>query len=188
MDLFSACSSLFGLWSSLFDFTFSTTSCTTFFCFACYSLVRNCIMMWTLFSRLRLFIGIGFNITSINLLLTDVTEMNFVFPFVAGAPLSLFWTILCIILPIFKKNFFSQFAFMPIAIYDETFYDGLGHDPNNTSIHPFAKRFKSDNSFFQNTSLILIILVISASKLPLQNSQNFHGSGESFSRSCSSFF
>jgi hypothetical protein len=57
---------------------------------------------------------------------------------------------------------------MPIAEYDETFYDGLGHDPNSTKVHPFAKRFISENSFFENTSLILIILVVAGSKLSIK--------------------
>jgi hypothetical protein len=53
---------------------------------------------------------------------------------------------------------------MPIAIYDQIFYDGLGYDPNNTAIHPFAKRFMTENSFFDQTAVILIILVIAASE------------------------
>lgn len=85
-------------------------------------------------------------------------------PFVIGSPITLFWTVLCIILPIFKKDFYSQFSFIPIALYDVSFYDGLGYDPNNTSIHPFAKRFVNENSVFKNTFLVLIIMVIGASK------------------------
>lgn len=57
---------------------------------------------------------------------------------------------------------------MPIAIYDESFYDGLGHDPNKTSVHPFAKPFMNENSFFDKTAIILIILVIAASKFYLK--------------------
>lgn len=105
-----------------------------------------------------------FNVASINLLLTDYTEANCVLPFVIGSPFTLFWTILCVIMPIFKTNFYSQFAFMPIALYDATFYDGLGHDPNNTSVHPFAKRFTNENSILKNTFVILVIMVIGASK------------------------
>lgn len=111
--------------------------------------------------------GIGFNVASINLLLTDYIEGNCVLPFVVGSPVTLFWTILCIILPIFKTDFYSQFSFMPIALYDRSFYDGLGHDPNDTSIHPFAKPFSNENSVFKNTFLVLIIMVIGASKFCL---------------------
>jgi hypothetical protein len=68
-------------------------------------------------------------------------------------------------MPIFKADFFSQFSFMPIAIYDQSFYDGLGFDPNNTSVHPFAKPFMNENSFFDNTMGILLIFVFAASKL-----------------------
>lgn len=122
---------------------------------------------------LSIFAGIGFNIASINLMLTDVTEFSFILPFVVGTPVSIFWTILCIFLPIFKKNFYSQFAFMPIALYDGSFYDGLGHDPNKTSVHPFAKPFMPDNSFFDKTTLILLILVISASKQTSDGEEHF---------------
>lgn len=62
---------------------------------------------------------------------------------------------------------------MPIALYDSSFYDGLGFDPNKTSVHPFAKPFMPENSFFEHTFLILVILVISASKFPLNDVQNF---------------
>lgn len=108
--------------------------------------------------------GIVFNVASLNLLLTDVTETSYILPFIIGSPVSIFWTILCIFLPIFKKDFYSQFAFMPIALYDASFYDGLGHDPNNTSVHPFAKPFLPENSFFEKTYLILTIFVIAASR------------------------
>lgn len=121
-----------------------------------------------------MFTGFVFNIASINLMLTDVTEFSFIFPFVIGSPVSIFWTILCIFLPIFKRNFYTQFAFMPIAVYDATFYDGLGYDPNNTAIHPFAKRFMSANSFFDKTTLILMIFVISASRKKIGDGEHFN--------------
>lgn len=60
---------------------------------------------------------------------------------------------------------------MPIALYDATFYDGLGHDPNNTSVHPFAKRFTNENSILKNTFVILVIMVIGASKPPILTSK-----------------
>lgn len=105
-----------------------------------------------------------FNIFSLNLMLTDCTEFNCIFPFVVGAPVAIFWTVLSIFIPIKNTRFYSQFAFMPIALYDSSFYDGLGFQPNNTSVHPFAKAFMPENSFFDHTFIILIILVISASK------------------------
>lgn len=109
--------------------------------------------------------GIGFNIASINVLITEFTDFTYILPFVLGTPVSIFWTFLCIFLPMFKKDFYSQFAFMPIAIYDRSFYDGLGFDPNDTSIHPFAKQFIKEDSFFEKTLLILMIFLISGSKL-----------------------
>lgn len=109
--------------------------------------------------------GIGFNVSSINLLLLDFTEFNDLLPFVIGSPISIFWTVLCIVSPIYNREFFSRFSFMPIAMYDRSFYDGLGYDPSNTSIHPFAVPFTPENSFFDKTAIILIIFVIAASKL-----------------------
>lgn len=61
---------------------------------------------------------------------------------------------------------------MPIAIYDESFYDGLGYDPKRTSVHPFAKPFLNENSFFDKTAIILIILVVAASELSLEAFQS----------------
>lgn len=108
--------------------------------------------------------GIIFNISSLNLLLAEFTESVFVLPFVVGTPISLFWSIFCVIKYTYDRKFFSQFSFMPIAMYDSSFYDGIGYDPNNTSIHPFSQRFISANSFFENTFLILVILVVAASE------------------------
>lgn len=122
-------------------------------------------ILYNVFLFCMLLTGIGFNIASINLLLTDSTDFSYLLPFVFGSPVSLFWTILCIIIPIYKKDFFSQFSFMPIAIYDTSFYDGIGYNPNDTSIHPFAKPFTTENSIFNSTSSILIILVMLARKL-----------------------
>jgi hypothetical protein len=97
-------------------------------------------------------------------MLIEIAESTDVLPFVAGTPVSLFWTILTIIMPIFKPDFYTQFSSMPIAIYDSIFYDGLAHEPNKTQVHPFAKRFSTENSFFNNSGLIWILMVILASK------------------------
>ena len=112
----------------------------------------------------KYFSGVVFNLFSINLMLTDLTEFNYILPFVVGSPVSIFWTILSILLPIWEKNFYSQFAFMPIALYSSSFYDGFGYNPNNTTPHPFAKPFTPENSFFEHTFLILVILVIAVGK------------------------
>lgn len=114
--------------------------------------------------NLNFLLGIGFNVASINLLLTDLCTAVYLKPFVFGSPIAIFWTILCVIMPIFKRDFFSQFSFMPIALYDASFYDGLGHVPNETAVHPFAKPFRNENSIFGNVTLMLIIHVIAASE------------------------
>lgn len=119
-------------------------------------------ILYNLFLFCMMVLGIGFNISSLNLILSDFTEHIFLLPFVVGLPVTIFWTVLCIILPLYKHDFFSQFSFMPIAEYDASFYDGLGHDPNNTKIHPFAKPFVPENSFFENSTLIWLILVIAS--------------------------
>lgn len=121
-------------------------------------------ILYNIFLLCMMLTGIGFNIASINLVLTDFTDFSSILPFIIGSPVSLFWTILCIITPIYKKNFFSQFSCMPIAVYDKSFYDGIGYNPNDTSIHPFAQHF-SKNSIFDSTSSILTILVILARTL-----------------------
>lgn len=122
---------------------------------------------YNIFLLCMLSAGIIGNIASLNLILTDVVELHFILPFIYGYPVTLFWTVLCIFMPIAKQTFFSQFAFMPIALYDANYYDGLGFNPNNTDVHPFAKPFIPENSFFENTLLILIILIVAASKLNL---------------------
>lgn len=119
-------------------------------------------VLYNIFLFCMLLTGIVFAVSSLNLLLTDYTDSSYIFPFIIGSPVTLFWTILCIITPIYKKDFFSQFSFMPIAIYDSSFYDGIGYNPNDTSVHPFAKPFLAENSIFNSTSTILIILVILA--------------------------
>jgi hypothetical protein len=109
--------------------------------------------------KMELITGIGFNVASMNIMLTEYTESINVLPFVIGTPVPLFWTILTIILQLLRADFYSQFSEMPIAIYDASFYDGLGHDPNSTTIHPFTKRFSPKSSFFNNTMLIMCLLV-----------------------------
>lgn len=113
--------------------------------------------------------GIGFNVSSINLLLIDFTDFNDVLPFVIGSPVSIFWTALCIISPIFNDEFYSRFSYMPIAVYDRSFYDGLAYDPTNKTVHPFALPFITENSFFNNTPVLLIIFVIAGSKFKKEN-------------------
>lgn len=118
-------------------------------------------LLYNLFLCCMMATGVVFNIFSINLVLSEITETIYVLPFVLGSPVTIFWTLLSILMPILKKNFYHQFAFMPIALYDASFYDGLGYDPNKTAVHPFAKPFMPENSFFEQTSVIIIILVTS---------------------------
>lgn len=103
--------------------------------------------------------GIIFNVTSVNILIIDFRQpINFL-PFIIGSPLTIFWTVFCIILPIFQADSFSKFAYLPIATYDSVFYDGLGYDPEVATVHPFTKKFMKQSSFFSNTELILLLLV-----------------------------
>lgn len=104
------------------------------------------------------------NIASINVLLVDFIESNYLLPFIIGLPITLIWTFVSIMLPLFIEKFFSRFSFMPVALYDASFYDGLGYNPNDTTIHPFAKPFVNENSIFESTSLILIILAVLGGK------------------------
>lgn len=120
---------------------------------------------------LYLLAGIGVNITSLNLVFTDVVEINSILPFIIAYPVSTFWTILCLILPINNKNFFARFAEMPIATYDWPVSDGN----SKPTVHPFTKPFLPDNSFFENTALILIILVCAASEFDSTSFMNVKG-------------
>lgn len=104
--------------------------------------------------------GIVLNIASIKIMLHEYVESIHILPFVVAIPISLFWTIFCIIMPFFKKDFFSQFAQLPIATYDSSFYDGLGYNPDSTTIHPFAKPFVNETSIFNNTPLLILLLII----------------------------
>jgi hypothetical protein len=87
----------------------------------------------------------------------------------------MFWTAYTIILPIFKSDFYSRFSDLPIATYDSVFYDGLGYNPAETKLHPFAAQFLKQSSFFKNTSLILVILIFVGSKFKIEIFvYNFH--------------
>lgn len=52
-----------------------------------------------------------------------------------------------------------------MATYDASFYDGLGYDPEVTTVHPFTQQYMKESSFFTNTKLILIILFIVAGEI-----------------------
>ena len=120
---------------------------------------------YAVFVLCHLVIGVIFNIASVNLTLNEYPESLHILPFVAGLPITILWSIFCIVIQYFKDNVFSQFAQLPIATYDSVFYDGLGYDPENVSIHPFATAFQSESSLFANTPLIVILFVILGSKL-----------------------
>jgi hypothetical protein len=85
-------------------------------------------------------------------------------PFVVATPITLLWTIFCIFCPLIKTDFISQFAYLPMATYDSGFYDGLGYNPNTTTIHPFAKPFMPDNSLFKHTYIFVILLIVLGGK------------------------
>lgn len=109
-------------------------------------------------------VGVIFNMASVNLTLNEYPESVHILPFVIGTPLTFFWTILCVIVPFFKRDFFSQFAQLPMATYDHGFYDGLGYDPEKVTIHPFEKLFINNNSLFENTPLFIMLLIFLTSK------------------------
>lgn len=121
-------------------------------------------ILYNLFVLCFFTIGVIFNISSVNVMLHEYAESNNFVPFLVGAPISLFWTAFCIIMPFFKRDFFSQFAQMPIATYDSSFYDGLGYNPDSVTTHPFAKPFTNENSVFNNTPLLILLMIILARK------------------------
>lgn len=121
-------------------------------------------ILYNLFFLCFLTIGIIFNIASVNLTLFEYCESRHIMPFVIGTPITLFWTILCAIIPFFKKNLFSRFGEVPLAVYYSEFYDGLGYDPKTATVHPFVKPFVSENSFFNNTPLLVMLIIVSARK------------------------
>lgn len=95
-----------------------------------------------------------------NILITDFREpINFL-PFIIGSPVTIFWTVFCIIWSLFKTDSFSRFAYLPLATYNSEFYDGLGYDSESTTVHPFTKEFTKQSSFFANKELIMLLLVV----------------------------
>lgn len=111
-----------------------------------------------------LVVGIIFNISSVNITLHEFAETIHILPFVICTPISFLWTLFCIIMPFFYRDFFSQFAQLPIATYDSSFYDGLGYNPDSSTIHPFAKPFINENSIFESRPLLIIFLMVFARK------------------------
>lgn len=116
-------------------------------------------ILYNLFVLSFLVVGVVINIASVNLTLNEYPQSLHILPFLVGTPITLFWTLFCVIVPFFKQDFFSQFSQLPIATYDSGFYDGLGYNPKNTAVHPFAKQFTSENSIFENTALLIILLI-----------------------------
>lgn len=121
-------------------------------------------VLYMCFVTCFLLVGLIFNVTSVNLTLNEYPESLHILPFVAGTPITLFWTVFCIVIPYFKDDIFSQFSQLPIATYDSVFYDGLGYNPENKSVHPFVKVYRND-SVFGNSTFLVILLIILASKL-----------------------
>jgi hypothetical protein len=121
-------------------------------------------ILYNLFVLSFFVIGVIFNMASIHLALNEYPESVHIMPFMLGTPLTLFWTILCIVVSFFKRDFFSQFAQLPMATYDHGFYDGFAYDPDKTTIHPFEKPFLNKHSLFKNTPLFIMLLVILSSE------------------------
>lgn len=121
-------------------------------------------ILYNLFFLCFLTIGIIFNIAAVNLTLHEYCESRHILPFVVGTPITLFWTILCAIVPFFRKDFFSRFGEVPLAVYYSEFYDGLGYDPKTATVHPFVKPYISENSFFGNTPLLVMLIIIAGRK------------------------
>lgn len=117
-------------------------------------------ILYNLFVTCYFVVGIALNISSVNIMLHEYVESVHIVSFIVATPISIFWTIFCIIMPFFKKDFFSQFAQLPIATYDASFYDGLGFNPDSTTIHPFAKPFVNENSIFNNAPMLILLLII----------------------------
>jgi hypothetical protein len=121
-------------------------------------------LLYNLFFLCFLSIGIIFNIASVKLTLHEYCESSHILPFVVCTPITLFWTILTAVVPFFKKNFFSRFGEVPLAVYYSEFYDGLGYDPKTATVHPFVKPYISENSFFGNTPLLVLLVIVAARK------------------------
>lgn len=119
-------------------------------------------ILYNLFVISMLTVGIIFNISSINLFFNEYINSSFVLPFILSSIVSIFWTIFCIIMPIYKMDIFSQFTEMPFAVYDNSFYDGLTEAINATKLHPFAQRYLTKNPFFAHTTLIVVLLIVFA--------------------------
>lgn len=117
-------------------------------------------LCWTFSNHHLLHTGIIFNVTSLNILLTEFREPIDFLPFIIGSPLTIFWTVFGLATSIIKKDFLPALAYIPMAEYDASFYDGLGYDPEVTKVHPFTKMFMNQSSIFLNTNLILVILFV----------------------------
>lgn len=120
-------------------------------------------ILYNIFVLCFLAIGIIFNISSVNLTLHEYPESGHILPFVACTPITLFWTILSIIMPFMDQKFFGRFGEIPIAVYYSEFYDGLGYDPETATVHPFVKPYIRE-SFFDNTPLLVLLTFLSGRK------------------------
>jgi hypothetical protein len=121
-------------------------------------------ILYNIFVLSFLIVGIIFNMSSINLMINEYPESHFFLPFILGSPVTLTWTIFCVVSAFFKGDIFSQFAHLPIVFYDRSFYDGLAYTPNDTTHHPFEKPFLSEHSIFEKKILLTIMLIVFTSK------------------------
>lgn len=122
-------------------------------------------ILYNLFVFCFLSVGVILNIASVNITLQEYAESISILPFLITTPISFFWTVFCVFVPFFKHDLFSQFRKIPMAIYYSSFYDGLGHNPNSTTVHPFEKPFVKAISIFSNEKLLILLMVIFARKL-----------------------
>lgn len=108
--------------------------------------------------------GIIFNMSAVNLTLYDYCESSHILPFVIGTPIIFIWTVVCAIAPLYKSNIFSKLGDVPVVTYMSGFYDGSNYNPDDKNVHEFVKPYSTLNSLFGHTSVLVVFIIIFASK------------------------
>ncbi|KAG5673680.1 hypothetical protein PVAND_003706 [Polypedilum vanderplanki] len=118
-------------------------------------------LLYNIFTLSTLIIGCLFNIYAANLFLFEF-EIDFtvIWPFIFLTPITIFWTVFGMILPIFSKEYYKRFSHIPILTYTQSFYDGDSYNEETATEHPFSKLYKFESVIFDNQSSVMLTLFI----------------------------
>lgn len=82
-----------------------------------------------------------------------------IWPYFWLTPVTIFWTIAGISLPLMQEGYFKKYSHIPVLTYSQAFYDSDAFNEKSATDHPFASAYKYSSVFFNNQSAVIGVLI-----------------------------